>query len=190
MKDLKKLNLSFLFIIISFFIFNSHAAADGTAGTSGADFLEIGTGSRPLGMGEAFTAAVEDVHTLYYNPAGVATLKYPVLSVMHQELIMDSRFENISFAMPFYSGFLAGSNSTFWVPSFDKIDVDGNKSGTVQFYNTCTTVGYGQSFDYLEVGASMKYIYQRIDTLKIHSAAADLGILKRMYMFSLLLKHL
>ena len=171
-------------ISINFFILIPDLVADGTAGTSGADFLEIGTGSRPLGMGEAFTAAVEDVHSLYYNPAGIATLKYPVLSFMHQELIVDSRFENISFAAPFYSGVLAASNSTFWVPPFDKIDEDGNTDGKVQFYNTCTTVAYGQSFDYLEIGASLKYIYQKIDTLQVHSAAADFGILKRMYMFS------
>jgi hypothetical protein len=185
MKIHKKLNLSYIcIIIISFFLFNTDLAADGTAGTSGADFLEIGTGSRPLGMGEAFTAAIEDVHSIYYNPAGIATLKYPVLSLMHQELIMDSRFENVSFATPFYNGFLAGSNSAFWVPPFDEIDENGNTTGTVQFYNTCTSLAYGQSFDYLEVGASAKYIYQRIHTLKVHSAAADIGLLKRMYMFS------
>ncbi len=183
MKILKKPNL-WLLIIISFLIFNARLSAEGTAGTSGADFLEIGTGSRPLGMGEAFTAAIEDVHSIYYNPAGIATLKYPVLSLMHQELIVDSRFENISFAMPFYNGFLAGSNSTFWVPPFDKIDENGNTTGTVQFYNTCTALAYGQSLDYLEIGASVKYIYQRVDTLKVHSAAADIGFLKRMYMFS------
>lgn len=181
----KKITLLYIFLILfTLGIFKIYLYADGTTGTSGATFLEIGTGSRPLGMGEAFTAATEDVHSLYYNPAGIATLKYPVLSLMHQELIMDSRYENISFAFPLYNGFLAGSNSTFWVPPFDKIDENGNETGTVQYYNTCTTLGYGQSLGFIEIGASAKYIYQRIDTLKLHSAAADLGILKRMYMFS------
>ncbi|MFH0977386.1 MAG: PorV/PorQ family protein, partial [Spirochaetota bacterium] len=182
-KNKKILNLLFCLIIFNIF-FIKELKADGTAGTSGAAFLEIGTGSRPLGMGEAFTAAVEDVHSIYYNPAGIATLKYPVLSIMHQELISDSRFENISFATPFYNGFLALSNSAFWVPPFDKIDENGNEVGTVQYYNTSTTVGYGQSLDFMELGGSLKYIFQRIHTLKVHSAAADLGILKRMYMFS------
>ncbi len=173
-----------IIIIIFFFIIKTNLLAGGNVGTSGATFLEIGTGSRPLGMGEAFTAAIEDVHAIYYNPAGIATLKYPVLSAMHQELIMDSRFENISFGMPFYYGFIAGSNSTFWVPSFSRIDIDGNTTGKVQFYNTSTTVGYGQSLDFLEFGGSIKYIYEKIDTLSIHSLATDIGILKRMYMFS------
>jgi hypothetical protein len=158
--------------------------ASGSAGTSGADFLEIGVGSRPLGMGEAFTAAVDDVNAIYYNPAGLATLRYPVLQVMHQELILDSRFENVSGAMPLFTGFAGFSSSVFWVPPFDRIDVDGNVTGQVQFYNTAFTAAYAQSLGFMEVGASLKYIYQKIDTLSVHSAAADFGILKRLYMYS------
>lgn len=177
------------FVSIFLFIFviqisNSKLNAAGNAGTSGADFLEIGTGSRPLSMGEAFTAAIGDVHSIYYNPAGLGTLKYPVLSALHQELIEDARFENISFAMPVFYGFLGITNSTFWVPPFDQIDIDGNKTGTVQFYNSATTFAYGQSLGFVEVGGSLKYIYQRIHDLNVHSAAVDLGILKRLYMFS------
>lgn len=181
--NIKKTYILLIFLLI-LHNFNPELFAAGNAGTSGADFLEIGTGSRPLAMGEAFTASNGDVHSIYYNPAGLGTLKYPVISAMHQELILDSRFENISFAMPFYYGFLGVSNSTFWVPPFDQIDVDGNKTGTVQFYNSATSFAYGQSIGFMEIGGSLKYIYQRIHTLQIHSAAADIGVLKRLYMFS------
>ncbi|MGV7931366.1 MAG: PorV/PorQ family protein [Spirochaetota bacterium] len=160
------------------------ASAAGSAGTSGADFLEIGVGSRPLGMGEAFTAGTDDINSIYYNPAGLGTIRYPVLSIMHQELILDSRFENISAAFPLFYGFMGVSNSVFWVPPFDKIDVDGNKTGTVNFYNACFTLAYGQSLGFMEVGGSVKYIHQKIDTLTLHSAAVDLGVMKRLYMYS------
>ena len=98
--------------------------AEGSIGTSGADFLELGVGSRPLAMGEAFTAEINDINSLYYNPAGLATLKYPVLSIFHHELILDSRFENISIAQKVYGGWLAVSNAFFWVPPFEKIDIE------------------------------------------------------------------
>lgn len=160
------------------------ASAAGSAGTSGADFLEIGVGSRPLGMGEAFTAGTDDINSIYYNPAGLGTIRYPVLSIMHQELILDSRFENISAAFPLFDGFMGVSNSVFWVPPFDKIDVDGNKTGTVNFYNACFTLAYGQSLGFMEVGGSVKYIHQKIDTLTLHSAAVDFGVMKRLYMYS------
>ncbi len=168
-------------------VFTFHADflfAEGSIGTSGADFLEIGTGSRALAMGEAFTAEINDLNSLYYNPAGLGTLRYPVLSLFHQELILDSRFENISAAMKIYRGWGAVSNSLFWVPSFDKIDINGESVGTVQFYNGCFTVGYGYDFNNFYAGGSIKYIYQKIDTLFLSSVAIDIGVLKSMYLYS------
>lgn len=156
----------------------------GSTGTSSADFLEIGVGSRPLGMGEAFTASTDDVNALYYNPAGLATLRYPVLSAMHQELILDSRFENLSASFPLFMGFAGFSSTLFWVPPFDKIDIDGNVVGKVYFYNACFTAAYAQSLGFMEIGGSLKYIYQKVDTLSLHAAAVDFGVLKRLYMFS------
>ena len=135
----------------------------GSAGTSAADFLELGVGSRPLAMGEAFTSEINDINSIYYNPAGLATLKYPMVSVNHQELILDSRFENVSFAYPIYNGYLGVSNSLFWVPPFDKIDIDGNTVGKVNFYNGAFTAAYGYNLEFMYVGASMKYIYQKVD---------------------------
>jgi long-subunit fatty acid transport protein len=153
-------------------------------GTSGADFLELGIGSRPLAMGEAFTAEIDDINLIYYNPAGLASLKYPMLSLQHQELLLDSRYENISVAFPLYNGFLGISNSLFWVPPFDKIDIDGNKTGEVKYYNGNFTTAYGYNLDFVYVGGSVKYIYQKIDTLFLSSVAADIGVLKGLYMYS------
>lgn len=180
----KKYNCFSLLILIIMLSIPCYVRAAGTVGTSGADFLEIGVGSRPLGMGEAFTAEVGDINALYYNPAGLATLKFPVMALMHQELILDSRFENLSLALPLYDGFLGFSTSVFWVPPFDKIDISGNKVGTVNFYNVSGVVGYGYSLGFMEVGGSFKYIYQQIDTLQLHSVAFDSGILKRITMYS------
>ena len=182
---MNKLITPILFFVLFMHTVNLHA--EGSIGTSGADFLEIGVGSRALAMGEAFTAESNDLNSLYYNPAGLGTLRYPVLSIYHQELILDSRFENISVAHKLrsaFKGWFAVSNSLFWVPSFDKIDINGDKTGTVQFYNGCFTVGYGYDFNNFYAGGSVKYIYQKIDTLFLNSVALDIGILKSMYLFS------
>jgi len=156
--------------------------AAGTSGISGADFLEIGIGSRPLGMGEAFTAEVNDVNAIYFNPAGLGSMKYPMLSMNHQELITDTRLENISAAFPLYGGFLGVSNTMFWVPPFDKIDISGAKTGEVTYYNGAATAAYGYDLEFMYVGGAVKYVYQRIDTLFVHSAAVDIGILKGLTM--------
>ncbi|OHD63195.1 MAG: hypothetical protein A2176_11510 [Spirochaetes bacterium RBG_13_51_14] len=157
----------------------SRARAAGTVGTSGATFLEYAIGSRALGMGEAFTAETDDINVLYFNPAGLGSLKYPQLALFHQELILESRLENLTFCSPIKKfGYLGVANTIFWVPTFDKVDINGLDVGDIQFYNGCLTVGYGYDFNYFYLGASAKYIYQKIDTKMVHSFAMDIGILK------------
>ncbi|MCU0847304.1 MAG: PorV/PorQ family protein [Spirochaetes bacterium] len=163
---------------------NTCLFAAGSVGTSSAEFLELGVGSRSLGMGEAYTAETNDINTLYYNPAGLGTLKYPVLSLFHQELIEDSRLENIGIAFPMLGGNIGIINTLFWVPSFDKIDANGIKTGEVTYYTGNTTVGYGYDFELFYLGLSAKYIYQRVNTLFLNSFAVDFGFLKGFNMYS------
>jgi len=40
------------------------------------DFEDIGVGARPIGMGSAFVGLVDDVHSIYYNPAGLSQLTH------------------------------------------------------------------------------------------------------------------
>lgn len=170
--------------IIGTMLCGSRLFAEGTVGISGAAFLEYATGSRALGMGEAFTAQTDDLNALYFNPASLGSLKYPQLGLFHHELIMESRLENITIAYPIKDGNIGVANTVFWTPSFDKIDINGLDIGDVQFYNGCLTVGYGYDFDYFYLGASAKYIYQKIDTKLVHSFAMDFGILKGMRMWT------
>ena len=69
-----------LYTILILLMVTADISAAESIGTSGADFLEIGVGSRALSMGEAFTAETNDINSIYFNPAGIATLKYPILS--------------------------------------------------------------------------------------------------------------
>ncbi len=172
--------LSLLVILIA----GTSLYASGTAGVSGADFLEIPIGSRASAMGDAYTAATGEVNTLYFNPAGLASLRYPMLSVQHQELILDSRLENVTFAWPLFDGYIGASHTLFWVPPFEKIDIDGNNVGDITFLNGVLTAGYGYDLKFLYAGAVMKYIYQVIDGMQTHSVAFDVGLLKGLYMYS------
>lgn len=49
------------------------------------EFLTLGVGGRALGMGGAHTAVVNDVTAGYWNPAGLARMNYPQISLMHEE---------------------------------------------------------------------------------------------------------
>jgi hypothetical protein len=68
--------------IIFFYSENSYATSKGKyAG----EFLSIGIGGRALGLGGAYTALAGDVTAGYWNPAGLSSLTYPQISLMHDE---------------------------------------------------------------------------------------------------------
>ena len=43
-------------------------------GTTTANFLEIGVGSRATSMGDAYVAVANDVSSIYWNPAGLSNV--------------------------------------------------------------------------------------------------------------------
>jgi hypothetical protein len=54
------------------------------------DFLDIGVGGRALGMGSAYTAVANDVTAGYWNPAGLARIKFPEIILMHDQRYADA----------------------------------------------------------------------------------------------------
>ncbi|MGE5436845.1 MAG: PorV/PorQ family protein [Syntrophothermus sp.] len=77
----KKLSFLLLFLLLSTSYIHSQTVFSKYAG----EFLAIGVGGRPLGMGGAYTALSNDITAGYYNPAGLAHLDYPQISLMHDE---------------------------------------------------------------------------------------------------------
>ncbi len=73
------------FISISFLLSLTSLNAQTVFGKYAGEFMAIGIGGRPLGMGGAFTGIANDVTSGYYNPAGLANINYPQLSLMHSE---------------------------------------------------------------------------------------------------------
>jgi hypothetical protein len=74
----------------SFFLLTSLLAVAGhsmagefTIGKYAGEFLNLGAGSRSLGMGSAYVAIARDVSAGYWNPAGLAYLEYPEIMLMH-----------------------------------------------------------------------------------------------------------
>lgn len=71
-------------------VFQTGLFAQGSGNKYAGEFLAIGVGGRPLGMGGAFVAVVNDVTAGYWNPASLSRIDYPQFSLMH-----DERFGNL-----------------------------------------------------------------------------------------------
>ncbi|KPJ50147.1 MAG: hypothetical protein AMJ41_01805, partial [candidate division Zixibacteria bacterium DG_27] len=75
------------------------------------EFLDFGVGARPLGMGSAYVALVDDVTSTYWNPAGLAQLKHREIMFMHAETFGNLlNHDYFGFALP-----LSGASATLGV---------------------------------------------------------------------------
>ena len=72
-------------IVVAFIALTNSANAQTVIGKYAGELLAIGVGGRALGMGGAHAAVVNDVTAGYWNPAGLAYLDYPQISLMHEE---------------------------------------------------------------------------------------------------------
>lgn len=78
-------------VVIAFLaIFSDISFAQGNGSKYAGEFLAIGVGGRPLGMGSAYVALVNDVTAGYWNPALLSKIYYPQFALMH-----DARFGNL-----------------------------------------------------------------------------------------------
>jgi len=72
---------------------------NGSGGQAGA-FLRNGVSSRALGMGGAFTALADDPSAIYWNPAGLASLRFYELIGTYTALSLDRSHNFFSIGIP------------------------------------------------------------------------------------------
>jgi hypothetical protein len=73
----------------------------GAEGTAGAVFLKIPAGSRPAGMGSAFTGISDDVNGLYWNPAGISQLESIQVMATYSQVYEDINNTYVGIVLPF-----------------------------------------------------------------------------------------
>ena len=54
-----------------------------SVGKYAGEFMSIGVGGRALGLGGAYAALAHDITAGYWNPAGLSSLSYPQIALMH-----------------------------------------------------------------------------------------------------------
>ncbi len=148
-------------------------------GTSGAEFLKIGPGARPAAMGEAFTGVADDIHSIYWNPAGLGTLKSPELTAMHMEYFQNIQYEFGAFAYPTAYGTWGFAITNMHTDDIQRRteDTDAN-IGLFGSNDSAYYTSYGKQItSRLSLGANMKWIHHTLDTTVSNAYAGDGGIL-------------
>jgi len=147
-------------------------------GTTAAAFLDIGVGPRALAQGGAFVASVDDVTSLYWNPAGLSRMTRGEAYATHAEWIGGLDFNVASFAMPVAGGTAGVQVTMLSVPDM-LVRTEDFQQGTGETFDAsdlAVSVAYGrQVTDRFRLGGTVKYIQQRIWNETANGFAVDLG---------------
>ncbi|MFQ5651095.1 MAG: PorV/PorQ family protein [bacterium] len=148
-------------------------------GTTSAGFLEIGVGSRATGMGGAFVAIANDATALYWNPAGITHLQSNEVVLVHTEWLADINFDFAGLVLPVGNfGTLGAMITVLSTDDLPERTID-EPEGTGNFFSVgdlAIGVTYSRKLtDRFAIGATVKYINQRISQMSANGFAIDFG---------------
>ena len=156
----------------------------GGAGTSGADFLTVGVGARPLAMGGAF-AAVDtgaDANAANWNPAALALVDKAGVTASYNSLFVDENQGYVGYAAPARGGgtWSAGLNYLVVAGIEKRAGDTENPDSSFSNQNFALGASYARSFgEVASGGVTLKYVRAALDSLKENAMAADAGLLSR-----------
>jgi hypothetical protein len=162
-------------VLVSSVVMASSAFAD----TSGAAFLQIGDGARPLALAGAYTAAAGSVDSIYYNPGGLASLDGKELSLTHSDWLEGTTFDVVSY----------GHSTAFGTLALSALRLGGTQEGRdinrLQTANFTTediaaTLSYAKSLgSFVGAGANVKFLHSAIASDSASTYAVDFGATAR-----------
>ncbi|MBJ12996.1 MAG: hypothetical protein CMG62_07980 [Candidatus Marinimicrobia bacterium] len=157
-------------------------------GTTAANFLEIGVGSEANAMGEAYVAVANDVSSIYWNPAGLSSLKKSSALFMIQPWFVDIDMLFAGGAMVIPKVGVIGLGLTHL--DYGEMEVTNleYQDGTGEMFRA-SDVAASFTFSrkivsWFSFGSSLKYINSNIWHSSASAFAVDLGVLVNTSFFS------
>jgi hypothetical protein len=148
-------------------------------GTSAAQFLKIPVGARAAAMGNAYASVGADATALYWNPACIADLHQFQGSVAHSSWIAGLMHNFAGVVVPMGDRSALGvSGIALQSERIEQTTID-RPEGTGVFYDALDLalgITYSRSMtDYVDIGATAKYVSQRIWSETAQTFALDFG---------------
>ncbi len=169
--------------VAAFLLFPTTVEASSFAkvGTSGAQFLKLGLGTRGIAMGGAFVASADDPSAVFWNPACLVRVPGTQVQftgtqwfadVLYGGAVVSSEFQGI--------GTFAVSFAMLQSGDMDVTTVE-QPEGTGETFN-CTDMVAGLTFsrmltDRFSAGLTIKYVREQWDDVSAGGIAVDMGTL-------------
>jgi hypothetical protein len=155
--------------------------AQSKVGTTGAQFLGIGIGSRAVAMGGAFTAMKNDASMLYWNPAAIARNERVQTAFIHSNWLVDTRIAWAGATANFGDIGTFGGSVTLLTSGDIERTTENEPDGTGEFFSTSDlsfNLTYARPLtDRFAVGVTAKLISQSLYQSSAQTVAIDLGVL-------------
>lgn len=146
------------------------------------DFLKLNVDARSSAMAGSFVSMDNDVNAIFYNPAGLASIKNKQASVGFFKYLMDINAGNASYSQKYKElGYFGAGIRYMNYGTMDKYDENYQNQGTFGASDLALSLGYANSYkENFKYGANAKFIYSNIDEYSSVGLALDLGA---MYIF-------
>ena len=169
--------LSIIIFVLLLCVTFSFAASK--VGTTAAQFLKIGVGSRAVGRGGAFVAVADDITSLYWNPGGLGRLNRNEAILLHTEWLGGISFDYAGLAVNMGRFGTVGFSLTSVSMGEMKVRSELKPEGTGEYFSASDIAGsiaYARALtDRFSIGANLKYIRQNIWHMSANGFAVDIG---------------
>jgi len=175
----KHIKLTLIFLIIAG-CSTLYAQKPHKVGTTTAAFLEIGYGSSITGMGDAGVSIVNDLSSVYWNPAGLAFMKKNQAHFSYQPWIVDinTSFTGAAIVLPNVGAIalsiIHAGYGSMDVTTLEMQEGTGEKFSAGEYAINLT---YARKLaQWFSFGATAKYISSKIWHVNANAFALDLGV--------------
>jgi hypothetical protein len=165
-------------------------AGNKKTGINGATFLKIGVGARQVALGSAATTIAGDPNMMFWNPAGIYSEKTN-LAFSHNEWLLAMNHDAFAATYNFEGigtigvgiiyiglGDITADRDVAPTPDLEPFQSDKASGSTYDFNNLAANLTISRQFtDKLVLGASIKYIREKIDDQSATSIAGDFGVI-------------
>jgi hypothetical protein len=159
----------------------SEINADNTPyGTTSGEFLLLGASARGAALGNAFQAIVNDVSSLYYNPAGAAMMDGPGAMISTYSYVANTNYSWLGLAFPFSGGARAVGlhlgNFGFKDQPVYTVDLPDGTGATYSVSESYIGLTYAENFsDRFSAGITAKGVFDQLGDVSGSAFAIDFG---------------
>jgi len=149
----------------------------GVGSSSGAEFLRLTGGARPIALGDAYVGLADDASAMFYNPAGLAQIQFLEGLSMSDSSFAQLEHQMLGVAAPMAGGVIALGYSGIGAGSIPGYGTTGEVTSAYSTNHSFFNFSFGRKVNNkLSIGVGLKGISERLEDASAATTAIDVGI--------------